>query len=115
MIKKNYNISIIREVKKMAETYPINIWINEERYQQLCQSGLQKLAKEVFADMRVLPVFCNNDQKKELLKQYPQAKYDHSTTKSIELLPAELKIKIFNEILNKKNLDVMGEILKEIK
>ena len=95
----------------MAETYPINIWINEERYQQLCQSGLQKLAKEVFAGMKVLQVFCNNDQKKELLKQYPQAKYDHSTTKSIELLPAELKTRIFNEILNKKDLDVIGDIM----
>jgi len=99
----------------MAETYPINIWINEERYQQLCQSGLQKLAKEVLAGMRVLPVLCNDDQKKELLKRYPQAKYDHSTTKSIELLPAELKTRIFNEILNKKDLDVIGDILKEIK
>ena len=99
----------------MVETYPINIWINEERYQQLCQSGLQKLAKEVFAGMRVLPVLCNGNQKKELLKQYPQAKYDYSTTKSIELLPAELKTRRFNEILNKKDLDVMGDILKEIK
>ena len=97
------------------ETYPINIWINEERYQQLCKSGLQKLAKEVLAGMRVLPVLCNDDQKKELLNRYPQAKYDHSTTKSIELLPAELKTRIFHEILNKKDLDVMGDILKEIK
>ena len=94
--------------------YPINIWINEERFQQLCQSGLQKLAKEVLAGMKVLQVFCNDDQKKELLKQYPQAKYDYSTTKSIELLPAELKTRIFNEILNKKDLDVIGDILKEI-
>ncbi len=99
----------------MAETYPINIWINEERYQQLCQSGLQKLAKEVLAGMKVLQVFCNDDQKKELLKYYPQAKYDHSTTKSIELLPAELKTRIFNEILKRKDLDVINDILKEIK
>jgi len=97
------------------ERYPINIWINEERYQQLCQSGLQKLAKEVLAGMKVLQVFCNDDQKKELLEQYPQAKYNHSTTKSIELLSAELKTRIFNEILNKKDLDVIGDILKEIK
>ena len=76
---------------------------------------MQKLAKEVFAGMRVLLVLCNGNQKKELLKQYPQAKYDHSTTKSIELLPAELKTRRFNEILNKKDLDVMGDILKEIK
>jgi hypothetical protein len=53
-------------------------------------------------------------RKKELLKQYPQAKYDLSTTKSIELLPTELKTRIFNEILNKKDLDVIGDILKEI-
>jgi len=47
--------------------------------------------------------------------QHSQAKYDHSTSKSIELLPAELKTRIFNEILNKKDLDVIGDILKEIK
>jgi len=35
--------------------------------------------------------------------------------KSIELLPVELKTRIFNEILNKKDLDIMGETLKEIK
>lgn len=75
--------------------YPINIWINEERYQQLCQSGLQKLAKEVLADMKVLAVFCNDD---------------HSTTKSIELLSVELK----NRSFNNKDLDVMGNVLKEI-
>jgi len=36
-------------------------------------------------------------------------------TKSIELLPVELKTRIFNEIFNKKDLDVMDDILKEIK
>lgn len=44
--------------------YPVNIWINEERYQQLCQPGLQKLAKEALAGMKALQVFCNDDQKK---------------------------------------------------
>jgi len=99
----------------LAKNYPVNIWINEEWYQQFCQSGLQKLAKEVFAGMKLLRVFCNDEQKKELLKQHPQAKYVHSMTKNIELVPVALKTRIFNEILNKKDFDIMGEILKEIK
>jgi hypothetical protein len=46
----------------------INIWINEQRYQQLCKAGLENMAKEVLAGMKVLQVFCNEKQKNELLK-----------------------------------------------
>ena len=90
---------------------PINIWINEQRYQQLCQAGLENMAKEVLAGMKALQVFCNEEQKNELLKKYPQAKYDQSTTKSIELLPAEFKDKIFDKIIEKKSLDIIQEVL----
>jgi len=48
-------------------TYLINIWINEERYQD------------------------------ELLRYYPNAKFDNSTTKSIELFPSKLKRKMFEK------------------
>lgn len=90
---------------------PINIWINEQRYQQLCQAGLENIAKEVLAGMKALQVFCNEEQKNELLKKYPQAKYDQSTTKSIELLPAEFKDKVFDKIIEKKSLDIIQEAL----
>ena len=90
---------------------PINIWINEQRYQQLRQAGLENMAKEVLAGMKALQVFCNEEQKNELLKKYSQAKYDQSTTKSIELLPPEFKDKIFNIIIEKKSLDVVREVL----
>jgi len=90
---------------------PINIWINEQRYQQLCQAGLENMAKEVLAGMKALQVFCNEEQKNELLKKYPQAKYDQSTTKSIELLPVEFKDKVFDKIIEKKSLDIIQEVL----
>ena len=90
---------------------PINIWINEQRYQELRRAGLENMTEEVLAGMKVLQVFCSEEQKDILLKQYPQAKYDQSTTKSIELLPAELKDKIFSKILKKKNLDVAHEVV----
>jgi len=90
---------------------PINIWINEQRYQQLCQAGLENMAKEVLAGTKALQVFCNEEQKNELLKKYPQAKYDQSTTKSIELLPAEFKDRVFDKIIEKKSLDIIQEVL----
>jgi len=90
---------------------PINIWINEQRYQQLRQAGLENMAKEVLAGTKALQVFCNEEQKNELLKKYPQAKYDQSTTKSIELLPAEFKEKVFDKIIEKKSLDIIQEVL----
>ena len=48
----------------------------------------------------------------EILKKYPMAKFDSATTKSIELLPRAVKDKIFNLIVQKKTVNVMGEFLK---
>ena len=90
---------------------PINIWINEQRYQKLCQAGLENMVEEVLAGMKVLQVFCSEEQKDALLNKFPQAKYDQSTTKSIELLPAEFKDKIFNKIIEKRSLGVIREVL----
>ena len=91
---------------------PINIWINEERYEDLCQAGLENMTEEVLAGMKVLKVCCSEEQKEALLKKFPQAKFDQSTTKSIELLPAEAKNEIFNLIIKKKRLNVLDEFLK---
>jgi hypothetical protein len=96
----------------MAETFPINIWINEERYEKLQGAGLSKMAQEMLAGLKVLRVPATAEQRDELLKKYPVAKYDSATTKSIELLPRDVKDKIFGLIVQRKSLDVMGEFLK---
>ncbi|MCL4334403.1 MAG: hypothetical protein M1290_03935 [Candidatus Thermoplasmatota archaeon] len=77
----------------------INVWINEERLDALRKAGLDRLAKEEFAGMMLLEVTCTEEQKDKLLEQYPTAKYDSSTTHSIELLPREVKDKIFETSL----------------
>jgi hypothetical protein len=95
----------------MAETYPINIWINEERFKALQDAGLAGLLKEELAGMKVLIVPCNDAQRDKVLKVYPMAKYDAATTKSIELLPKAVKDKIYEMVVKKKNLNVMDEFL----
>jgi len=95
----------------MAETYPINIWINEERFKALQEAGLAGLLKEELAGMKVLIVPCNKVQRDKVLKVYPMAKYDKATTKSIELLPKAVKDKIYTMVVKRKRLDVMDEFL----
>ena len=97
---------------KMAQTYPINIWINEERYEKLQKVGLGDMTKDVLAGMRVLQIQCDEQQKDKLLALYPMAKFDSATTKSIELLPPEVKNRMFELVIEKKTLDVMNEFLK---
>lgn len=96
----------------MAETYPINIWINEERLAKLQNAGLAGMAKEVLAGLKVLPVPNTEKQKDEVLKLFPMAKFDSATTKSIELLPKKVKDTIFDLVVKKKSLNVMDEFLK---
>ena len=95
----------------MAETYPINIWINEERLEKLQQAGLADIAQEAFAGLKKLPVPTNEQQRDAILKKFPMAKFDSATTKSIELLPREAKDKIFALVVEKKTLDVIDAFL----
>lgn len=99
----------------MAETYPISIWINEGRYKKLEEAGLSDMAKDVLAGMKVLQLQCTGQQKDEILKLYPMAKFDTATTKSIELLPAAVKNKIFDLVIKRKSLDVMEEFLRSVR
>ncbi len=99
----------------MAETYPISIWINEGRYKKLQEAGLSDMANDVLAGMKVLQLQCTGEQKDEILKLYPMAKFDTATTKSIELLPAAVKDKIFDLVIKRKSLDVMEEFLKSVR
>ncbi|MBI5026982.1 MAG: hypothetical protein HZC12_09725 [Nitrospirae bacterium] len=96
----------------MTETYPINIWINEERLEKLQKAGLAGMAKEMLAGLKVLPVPNTEMQKDEILKLFPMAKFDSATTKSIELLPKAIKDKIFALVVEKKSLNVMDEFIK---
>ena len=96
----------------MKEKYSINIWINEERNEKLVNTGLADLTKDALAGMKILQLNCTKEQKDRFLKFYSQAKFDSATTKSIELLPAEVKEDLFNLIVRRKSLDIIEEFLK---
>ena len=95
----------------MAEKYPINIWVNEERYEKLQQAGLADLCEEMLAGMKVIRVYADDAQKDKILNVFPTAKFDASTTKSIELLPKDVKDKIFDKVIEKKSMDMMDDFL----
>jgi hypothetical protein len=95
----------------MAQTFPINIWINEERLEKLQRAGLAHLAQEVFAGLKKLPVPTNEEQRDTILRRFPTAKYDSATTKSIELLPRDIKDRIFTLVVEKKTLNVIDAFL----
>ena len=98
----------------MAEMCSINLWINEERYEKLNKLGLADMTKDVLAGMKVLQLQCTGEQKDRILIIYPMAKWDSATTKSIELIPAEAKDKIFNLVAENGDLDVIEVFLKGI-
>lgn len=99
----------------MTEKYPINIWINEERYEKLSKVGLADMTEDMLAGMKVLRLYCTAEQKDQLLNLYSMAKYDSATTKSIELLPAEVKDKMFDLVINRKTLNIIEEFLKRVR
>ena len=67
-------LRINMRTQKMAEKYPINIWINDERYEKLQEAGLANMTEDVLAGMRVLKLQCTEEQKDEILRLYPMAK-----------------------------------------
>ncbi len=93
------------------EKYPINIWVNEDRYEKLQKVGLAGMCEEMLAGMKVIRVYANDAQKDKILKVFPTAKFDSSTTKSIELLPKEVKDKIFDNVVERENIDILDEFL----
>ena len=98
----------------MAETYPINLWINEERYKRLNTVGLVDMCKDVLAGMKLLQLQCTKEERDKILKLYPMAKFDSATTRSIELLPAEAKDKMFDLVVKRKSLAVIEEFLQSV-
>jgi len=95
----------------MAEKYPINIWINEDRFDKLQKVGLSSMCEEMLAGLKVLRVYANDAQRDKILKVFPTAKFDSATTKSIELLPRAVKDKIFDKCIEKKTVDILDEFL----
>lgn len=69
----------------------INVWINDQRLAALEKAGMAQSAQEAFAGMKVLPIQTTEQQKDVLLQRYSGSKYDSATTKSIELLPKQVK------------------------
>jgi len=99
----------------MAEAKnPIYVWVNEERYEQLQKAGLAHHTEERLAGMKVLVVYATDEQAKTLVKEFG-AKHDTSTTGSIELLPKKVKDTIFEKVAEKQTLDVMDDVLKEVR
>jgi len=96
----------------MAEgKYPINIWVNEERYEKLQKAGLSGMCEEMLAGLKVIRVYANDPQRDKILKVFPTAKFDSATTKSIELLPRDVKDKIFSVVIDKQNIDILDDFL----
>ncbi len=56
-------------------------------------------------------MYANAVERDKILKVFPTAKYDSATTKSIELLPKEVKDKIFDKIVEKESMDIMADFL----
>jgi len=98
----------------MAEDkFPINIWVNEERYDKLQTAGLADMCEEMLAGLKVIRVYANSVQRDKILQVFPTAKFDSATTKSIELLPREVKDAIFDKVVEKKNIDILEDFLSQ--
>jgi hypothetical protein len=97
------------------EVYPINIWINEDRYKKLERSAVAGMVKDVLAGMKVIQVPTTAEQKDEMLKRFPMAKFDTATTRTIELLPREVKDKIFDLVAEKGSVNVIDDFLRSLR
>jgi hypothetical protein len=51
------------------ETFPINIWINEERLEALTKAGVAGMSEDVLAGLKVIRVPANASQRDNLLKR----------------------------------------------
>lgn len=99
----------------MADTgYTINIWINEERFGKLQSSPVAGMVKEVFAGLKVIQVPVTEEQKDRILKQFPSAKCDTATTRTIELLPRVAKDLLFDLVAETRSTEVVDRFLKAV-
>ena len=89
------------------EKYPVNIWVNEERFAKLQEAGLADMCEEMLAGLKVIRVYADDAQKDKILQAFPTAKFDSATTRSIELLPRDVKDRIFSTIVEHQSVDIM--------
>jgi hypothetical protein len=95
------------------DRFPINIWVNEERYEKLREAGLADMCEEMLAGMKVIRVYANEAQRDKILRVFPSAKFDTATTKSIELLPKEVKDSIFDKVVEKQGIGILDDFLSQ--
>ena len=102
-------------MNKNTGNVKINVWINEERLEALSRARMAQLAEEEFAGMKLLAISVTEDQKDLILQRYPSAKYDSSTTRSIELLPKEAKDRLLDLSIKMHSIgpEVVSRFLEE--
>ena len=59
-------------------------------------AGLADMCEEMLAGLKVIRAYANDAQKDQILKLFPTAKFDSATTRSIELLPRDVKDKMLD-------------------
>ena len=94
--------------------YPINIWINEERFARLQEAGLVDIAKDILAGMKVIQVLASPQQTELILEKFPTAKCDTATTKTIELLPRSVKNDLFNLVIERRSVNIVDVYLESL-
>ena len=79
----------------------IYIWLSEEMSRKLEELGLN-YTREVLGGMKRIEIDVEQEIVEEIVKLFPNAKVDSSTTKSIELLPRSFKNEILRIIVEKR-------------
>jgi len=94
----------------------IYIWINEDTSKKLEEIG-SNYVKEVFGGMKRIEIEVEEGLLKEIVKIFPSAKVDTSTTKSIELLPKSFKDEILKIIIEKKKepKEALREVVESLR
>jgi len=94
----------------------IYIWVNEEVSKKLEELGLN-YAKDVLGGMKRIEIEVEEGLVNEIVKIFPSAKVDTSTTKSIELLPKSFKDEIVRTIIEKRKepKDALREVVEFLK
>ncbi|MEM0195473.1 MAG: hypothetical protein QW302_04410 [Thermoplasmatales archaeon] len=98
----------------MDQKIMINIWLNEEKVKKLEMEGLAGMAEDRLAGMKMIRLPVTEKQKDRIMALFPTAKYDSSTTGSIELLPRDAKEELYQLCLKlrKANEETVEEFLR---
>ncbi|MEM0141716.1 MAG: hypothetical protein QXN66_06805 [Thermoplasmatales archaeon] len=99
----------------MNQNITINIWLNEEKVERLEMNGMANMAEDRLAGMKMIRLPVTEKQKDRIMSLFPTAKYDSSTTGSIELLPRDAKERLYNLCveMKKANEDVVEKFIIE--